>query len=212
MKSSNPIRHNFTFIPPTFLRQRIRIKTDPRSFIFPFCTADGCPFRPQQAAFHSVGFEMPCPCLTRPRPFSPVPMEELGGKRVSGARCCSHFLWAGGRAGRRWWRSSLGSLARSNSEDDHRSSRDAVLALRKAPWGLGRCLRGANSRRATPGLEAGGPSSPGARRGQAAHSPAPTLTSSPPRPLGGPEACGAGAKRGGECGRGAWARGLAGWA
>lgn len=52
----------------------------------------------------------------------------------------------------------------------------------------------------------------GVRRGRAVRSPVSTLTSSPPHPhpLQAPEVRGAGAERGGECGHGAWAWGLAG--
>ena len=128
---------------------------------FPSCIADGCPFRPQQAAFHSLRFEMP---HALPNPTKAILACPRGGtwweKGVLRALLLPP-LPLGGRESRAVVvegvpsAASLGVILEGGIT---RSFRDAPYPSRKAPAKARRCLQGARAAGPPPGMEAGGPS------------------------------------------------------
>lgn len=133
------------------------------------------------------------------------------GRGAAGALSFSYFFAGRRKGGERTGANSLrrlpGAVLGGGITFSARKKRDRA---RKAPAAAQRCQQGARAAGPPPGLEAGGPSHGGcAARPRC---PLPCLHSSPPHPhpLQAPEVRGAGAERRGECGRGAWAWGLAG--
>ena len=199
-----------------FLSQGIRLKPNNDSRPFKSLTLlprGQLPFSSPIGCGPSLGFEMPHALPTPSKTILARPQAELSGKRPPGARRFSHFFRAGGRAG--GGRGKVPSAASPGAILEGgiaRSFREGRSPARKGPAAARRCLSGAGRAAGPPpALEAGGPSQAGCAVRPSHPFPCPHshLVPSPPSRRA-PEACGAGAERGGECGRRAWAGGLAG--